>query len=741
MERKNRYITTTILATILILSAMLQSNIIRISSSENEISQVSSITDPLDDLIYIYTGMMSEEYFDFVDVELVSLELSGVEPTLDCTITIRAGPPVGLENTVFYTLGFDENNNLEDNCMDYPYDDIDTKYTVIYTLEEWRIERAKYQVLGDWWTVEDTEASFGLASSFPGGFSIDMWIPLAELPELTETLPWRVVTDTFTYPSTFPDTGDFVPDEGLAYLGDQPPEPWIVEPMNSGLLYRITWDAIVVYEDIVPVTAVDLNMGQDIVSTLFEYSSDGAEWITIGIDETDAFEGFLLEDDENIKVGDEGWSIMWDISGLTEGTYYLRATMTDRAEQTGYDKKQIYYDPTPPILEIFEPFYGSTIKGVVEFYAKTLDEDVVITKLVHCNVQTDIYEQDNLGNEDQRNVGPNGDDGVNRYCAPTAAKNALHRLAQADPGLYPPGGGNLDMAKELAKKMGTCKNRGTRAIKSTGGNKYETDSVGPGLENYLKQRNRGCDNASGYTVTVYKTKYKRVEGRLVPESSDATWEAYERELRKGEAVILDVHTWDLGTDGKPGTDDDKVGGGHTLTGRSANALVNADGSHDCGFVNPNGGGDIDMKWRNETGFSAVEYPPGSGRKFLVNGIWVVSPKVPKCHPIGEDLTPEDGYMVEWDTTLESDGFYLVTATMVDEVGNSGSDVVLVYVNNHPTDIDNNGVVNIMDIATVAKAFGTEPGDEKWYPIADVNEDGKINILDIAMAAKDYGETY
>jgi parallel beta-helix repeat protein len=59
-----------------------------------------------------------------------------------------------------------------------------------------------------------------------------------------------------------------------------------------------------------------------------------------------------------------------------------------------------------------------------------------------------------------------------------------------------------------------------------------------------------------------------------------------------------------------------------------------------------------------------------------------------------------------------------------------------------TDLNNDGVVNIIDIALVAKAYGTRPGDKNWNPIADVAESyGEIDIIDIAMVARDFGRTY
>jgi|GEM_PF-1530815 hypothetical protein len=50
-----------------------------------------------------------------------------------------------------------------------------------------------------------------------------------------------------------------------------------------------------------------------------------------------------------------------------------------------------------------------------------------------------------------------------------------------------------------------------------------------------------------------------------------------------------------------------------------------------------------------------------------------------------------------------------------------------------------GKCDILDIATVAAAFGSFPGDPRWDPIADLDNDGKVDILDVAMVAVDYGK--
>jgi len=55
-----------------------------------------------------------------------------------------------------------------------------------------------------------------------------------------------------------------------------------------------------------------------------------------------------------------------------------------------------------------------------------------------------------------------------------------------------------------------------------------------------------------------------------------------------------------------------------------------------------------------------------------------------------------------------------------------------------TDLNADGTVNIVDIAIVAKAFGSQPGEANWNPDADLDGTGSINIIDITLVAIDFG---
>ena len=55
------------------------------------------------------------------------------------------------------------------------------------------------------------------------------------------------------------------------------------------------------------------------------------------------------------------------------------------------------------------------------------------------------------------------------------------------------------------------------------------------------------------------------------------------------------------------------------------------------------------------------------------------------------------------------------------------------------DLNNDGLIDIVDIVTVALAFGSKPGDPNWNPIVDLNQDGIMDIVDVVMVAIHFGE--
>jgi len=58
-----------------------------------------------------------------------------------------------------------------------------------------------------------------------------------------------------------------------------------------------------------------------------------------------------------------------------------------------------------------------------------------------------------------------------------------------------------------------------------------------------------------------------------------------------------------------------------------------------------------------------------------------------------------------------------------------------------TDINLDFTVDIIDIATGGKGFGSTSASPRWNVAADVNGDNRIDIIDIAIIAKDFGKSW
>jgi hypothetical protein len=86
--------------------------------------------------------------------------------------------------------------------------------------------------------------------------------------------------------------------------------------------------------------------------------------------------------------------------------------------------------------------------------------------------------------------------------------------------------------------------------------------------------------------------------------------------------------------------------------------------------------------------------------------------------------------------------YTVTLTITDDVGRLDVELHVINVQNVTliTDINGDGVVDITDVAMVAYAYGSTPGDPRWDARCDLNNDLVVDITDVAMVAYDYGKT-
>jgi hypothetical protein len=55
------------------------------------------------------------------------------------------------------------------------------------------------------------------------------------------------------------------------------------------------------------------------------------------------------------------------------------------------------------------------------------------------------------------------------------------------------------------------------------------------------------------------------------------------------------------------------------------------------------------------------------------------------------------------------------------------------------DLNQDGIVNILDAVQATSAFGSYPGNPKWNEQADLNKDSIVNILDVIILANNFGK--
>lgn len=92
----------------------------------------------------------------------------------------------------------------------------------------------------------------------------------------------------------------------------------------------------------------------------------------------------------------------------------------------------------------------------------------------------------------------------------------------------------------------------------------------------------------------------------------------------------------------------------------------------------------------------------------------------------------------WETDYSSSGNRTIEVAVSDGIDEVKEQHVIFINNYHPRwDVNEDGVVNILDITIIAQNYGTDT--KKPYPRWDVNQDGVINIQDLTLAGYHFGE--
>jgi len=59
----------------------------------------------------------------------------------------------------------------------------------------------------------------------------------------------------------------------------------------------------------------------------------------------------------------------------------------------------------------------------------------------------------------------------------------------------------------------------------------------------------------------------------------------------------------------------------------------------------------------------------------------------------------------------------------------------------PGDVNQDGVVDMKDLAAVAAAYNGHPGLPKWNSYADMNADGRVELRDLAITVVNFMKTF
>jgi len=439
------------------------------------------------------------------------------------------------------------------------------------------------------------------------------------------------------------------------------PEPFFVIPSDGDLVYGE-----------VHLWAGEAS-GVGIMVTRFYYSLDGENWHLIGEDWDGSEPTDTGRNGDNKYLGD-GWSVYWDVSDFDDGLYYIKARMWTFSEDFWCTDISVYVDSTPPIPTFYEPLYDEVVDGNI--YLRTTATDENIDHVVYHVLAAPEYYEKGVPEMDQHDYlkNFNGKDLRDVGCAVVSAASCLRywnktgfpQIMRKDPD--DPSKGYMNDT-ELVEKLAELAN--------TDENGTTPSNLTKALKQFLNEKKVGCTNPNGLKVTYIDWK-------------KCNFSRYKKELEANKEDVLWRETWNTSTKDAQGN---WIWGGHMMTANSVNDTVLADSDgdglkeHEVDIMDPWTGKIKKYKMNTDGTYrdGIWYYPNGmitiSKKKTTMSNIvyndWIL---------IGTSTDPSGGWAVSWDTTTFPDGYYFIKATMIDEDGNQGEDLIVVKVDN--LDINN-----------------------------------------------------
>nr|MBN2276849.1 dockerin type I repeat-containing protein [candidate division Zixibacteria bacterium] len=417
----------------------------------------------------------------------------------------------------------------------------------------------------------------------------------------------------------------------------------------------------------------------------FEYKESG-DWIEIGYD----YDGIkAIRDGLNPSGTGDGYSLVWDYSGLSEGVYWLRTTVYDTLGRSDADSIQVNIDPTPPMVTLVNPAETDTICHPLVLEAVSPDEDVSVVKFEKLHAAMDY----NLPVITLNQSG-HGDD----YCGPVCGAIAVKYW--------------FDQGFILSMREG---------------NQYlSADTVVERMADaMLTGQNDGTPDDLFYSGFLQYVATHGNELLLRPYRNP--------DYTSMRAIIQDKQLLAvMALSGTPGL---------YLVAAGVSGLDDVQGQYTLRVSDPLTGSIVTTAIRNDG---------AGGAEVLYNGNWLhldmiitvkgYSQTVTRDY-IGADISSGDGWKLTWNSSnMAEDSLYFITITATDASGRVGSATSMSLYNCSSGyakgDYNGDGTVNIGDILYLIDYIyedGPEPLDGGGR--ADANCDGSIDIGDVIYFIK------
>jgi hypothetical protein len=424
--------------------------------------------------------------------------------------------------------------------------------------------------------------------------------------------------------------------------------------------------------------------GSDIIEYVRFDRRLGGSWMEIGRDQSGAR---ALRNGVDPSGTGEGYIYNWSYSALTEGMYWVKATVYDTLGRIDVDSHQVSIDPTPPDLSMTNPLCMDSICLPVELAVTSQDENIseVIfeSKAASMNYVAPVVTlaQSKFGNY---------------YCGPVAGaiavkywfdKGFIYGMREGSSYL------SIDTVTErLAANMLTGDNNGTYDDLFYGGFAQYTLTHGNELQ----------------LNTYRKPDYWQFRTLF-----------QEREL----CCIMALS-------GSPGV---------YLVAAGVSGLADTQGRYAISVSDPISGTLVNCYMKNVTGGSQVYFQNSWHDLDMIITVRGYSHTVAR-DLIGMDDDPSNGLSFNWSSgTMNSDSLYYITATTTDATGRIGmtSNLVRYYCKGYVKgDYNDDGTLNIGDVLLLINYIyrqGAAPAGGTYR--ADANCNGTIDMSDVIIVIR------